>query len=116
PIGPYALTCQVGNGYLSQASEPEDAYRPFDARANGYVPGEGGAILLVESRDRAGQRGAPQVYAEIAGYGATQDAYHLGRPEPDGTQFARAITVALTAPGAFPDDVDAIFPAGFGVP
>ena len=116
PIGPYALTCQLGNGYLSRASEPEDAYRPFDARANGYVPGEGGAILLVESRERAEQRGAPQVYAEIAGYGATQDAYHWGKPEPDGTQFARAITVALADAGTSPDDVDAIFADGFGVP
>jgi minimal PKS chain-length factor (CLF/KS beta) len=116
PIGPYALTCQLGNGYLSTASEPEDAYRPFDARANGYVPGEGGAIVLVESRDRAEQRGAPQIYAEIAGYGATQDAYHWGKPEPDGTQFARAITVALADAGASPDDVDAIFADGFGVP
>jgi minimal PKS chain-length factor (CLF/KS beta) len=116
PIGPYALTCQLGNGYLSTASEPEDAYRPFDARANGYVPGEGGAILLVESKDRAEQRGAPQIYAEVAGYGATQDAYHWGKPEPDGTQFARAITVALADAGASADDVDAIFADGFGVP
>jgi minimal PKS chain-length factor (CLF/KS beta) len=116
PIGPYALTCQLGTGYLSTATEPEDAYRPFDARANGYVPGEGGAILLVESRDRAEQRGAPQIYAEITGYGATQDAYHWGRPEPDGTQYARAITLALADADTSADEVDAIFADGFGVP
>jgi minimal PKS chain-length factor (CLF/KS beta) len=116
PIGPYALTCQLSNGYLSEATEPEDAYRPFDARANGYVPGEGGAILLVESRDRADQRGAPQIYAEVAGYGATQDAYHWGRPAPDGTQFARAITVALADADVAAGDVDAIFADAFGVP
>lgn len=80
PIGPYALTCQVGNGYLSAASEPQDAYRPFDQRANGYVPGEGGAILLVESMTRAQERQPPHVYAEIAGYGATNDAHHWGGP------------------------------------
>jgi minimal PKS chain-length factor (CLF/KS beta) len=116
PIGPYALTCQLGNGYLSRASDPKDAYRPFDSRANGYVPGEGGAILIVESTDRAEQRGAPRVYAQIAGYGATNDAYHWGRPAPDGVQLARAITVALQDAAATADDVDAVFADAFGVP
>src|SRR5437870_5822499 len=82
PIEPYALTCQVGNGRLSKALDPSDAYRPFDERANGYVPGEGGAIILVEERDAARQRKAPQIYAEIAGYGATNDAYDHGKPAP----------------------------------
>ena len=50
------------------AKEPADAYRPFDARANGYVPGEGGAILLVEELAYAQKRGVPQIYGEIAGY------------------------------------------------
>ena len=49
------------------------AYRPFDARANGYVPGEGGAILLVEELEYAQKRGVPQIYGEIAGYAATHD-------------------------------------------
>src|SRR6266545_2993207 len=53
PLGPYALTCQLRNNRLSHESEPAEAYRPFDARANGYVPGEGGAIILAESLDRA---------------------------------------------------------------
>jgi minimal PKS chain-length factor (CLF/KS beta) len=116
PVGPYALTCQMANGYLSSAGDPSDAYRPFDERANGYVPGEGGAILLVESEQRARERGAPQVYAQIAGYGATHDAYHWGKPAPDGSQFARAMTVALQDAGASPDEVDAVFADGFGVP
>ena len=59
PIGPYALTCQLGTGFLSTRADPAAAYRPFDARANGYVPGEGGAILLVESLESAEQREAP---------------------------------------------------------
>jgi minimal PKS chain-length factor (CLF/KS beta) len=116
PIGPYALTCQITNGLLSRAAEPADAYRPFDRRANGYLPGEGGAILLVESTQRAAERGAPQVYGEIAGYGATSDAYHWGRPAPDGKQLARAITVALDDAQVSPQDVDVVFADAFGVP
>jgi minimal PKS chain-length factor (CLF/KS beta) len=116
PVGPYALCCQQGNGYLSSESDAVDAYRPFDKRANGYVPGEGGAILLVESASRAAERGAAQVYAEIAGYGATNDAYHWGRPNPDGRQLARAITIALDDAGVTPEDVDVVFADAFGVP
>lgn len=116
PIGPYALTCQLGNGYLSRAPDPEDAYRPFDKRANGYVPGEGGAIILVESMSRAEQRQVPRVYAEIAGYGATNDAHHWSEPAPDGRQLARAITVALRDAGVSADAVDVVFADAFGVP
>ncbi len=116
PICPYALPCQLDTGLLSTARDPTDAYRPFDRRANGYVPGEGGAVLLVESAQRAEQRGAPHVYAEIAGYGATNDANHWGRPAPDGRQFARAMSVALDDAGVSSDEVDAIFADAFGVP
>jgi len=116
PIGPYALTCQLGNGYLSSAGAPADAYRPFDKRANGYVPGEGGAILLIESTDRVAARKPPQVYAEIAGYGATNDAHHWGKPAPDGRQLARAITVALDDAGVTAEQLDAVFADAFGVP
>jgi minimal PKS chain-length factor (CLF/KS beta) len=115
PIGPYALTCQLGNGYMSAATEPGDAYRPFDARANGYVPGEGGAIILVESSERAQQREVPRVYAEIAGYGATQDGYHWGKPAPDGRQYARAMSLAIADAGISADDIDAVFADAFGV-
>jgi minimal PKS chain-length factor (CLF/KS beta) len=115
PIGPYALTCQMGNGYLSTAAQVADAYRPFDRRANGYIPGEGGAIVLVESAARAQERGAPQTYAEIAGYGATNDAYHWNKPNPDGVQLARAIKVALDDAKLSADDLDGVFADGFGV-
>jgi 3-oxoacyl-(acyl-carrier-protein) synthase len=116
PIGPYALTCQLGNGWLSTATEPEAAYRPFDARANGFVPGEGGAILLVEDLERARERGVPQVYGEILGYGASHDAHHWSNPAPDGRQLARAIRVALDNAGVGPGDIDAIFADAAGEP
>ena len=116
PIGPYAHACQMETGYLSRERDPAAAYRPFDARANGYVSGEGGAILLLESAEAAEERGAPQVYAEVAGYGATNDAHHYSRPAPDGRQFARAIGIALDDAGIAPDDVDVVFADAAGIP
>jgi 3-oxoacyl-(acyl-carrier-protein) synthase len=116
PIGPYALTCQMRNGYLSPERDPAAAYRPFDARASGYVPGEGGAILMLETPERAKDRGAPQVYGEIAGYGAKNDAYHFGKPAPDGSQYARAMRVALEDARIGPADVDVVFADGAGDP
>jgi minimal PKS chain-length factor (CLF/KS beta) len=115
PIGPYALTCQLGTGLLSTESDPAAAYRPFDARANGYVPGEGGAILLVESLESAQQRQAPKICGEILGYGATNDAHHWGRPAPDAEQSARAMSVALANAGIAAGDVDAVVADAFGV-
>ena len=115
PIGPYALTCQIANGNLSRERDPAAAYRPFDARANGYVPGEGGAILIVESGERVAERKPPRVYGEIAGYCATNDAHH-GDPAPDGRQLARAIRVALEDAGATPKEVDAVFADAAGIP
>lgn len=116
PIGPYALTCQLGTGFLSTESEPTEAYRPFDARANGYLAGEGGAILLVESLESAQRRPASQIYGEVVGYGATNDAYHWGKPAPDAVQFARAMSLALRNAGITPADVDAIVADASGVP
>src|SRR5207244_6686981 len=88
---------------------PADAYRPFDARANGYVPGEGGAMLIVEELEFARQRKAPQILAEVAGYAATNDGYHFSRPAPDGRQLARAIGLALKDAGVQPSEIDVIF-------
>jgi minimal PKS chain-length factor (CLF/KS beta) len=107
-IGPYALVCQMKNGRLSSRTDPATAYRPFDADANGYLPGEGGAILLIEELERARLRGA-RIYGEIAGHGATHDGYHHSELPPDGRQFARAISLALRSAGVGPEDVDVIF-------
>ena len=116
PIGPYALTCQLTSGRLSNGSDPGAAYRPFDEAAAGYVPGEGGAIITVEHAERARERGAPQVYGEIAGYGATNDGDDPRRSDSDGRQLARAITIALERAGIGPDGVDAIFADATGTP
>ena len=114
PIGPYALTCQMQNGLLSTQTDADAAYRPFDARANGYVPGEGGAILLIESLEEARERGVPQVYGEVAGYCATHDGHHWGEPAPDGKQLARAMRSAIEDAGLEPGDIDAVFADGAG--
>ena len=116
PIGPYALTCQLTTGRLSLETDPSAAYRPFDSRANGYVPGEGGAIIVVESADHAEARGAPQVYAEVLGYGATNDAHHPKRSPADGTQLGKAIALALERAGIGADEVDAVIADAAGVP
>jgi 3-oxoacyl-(acyl-carrier-protein) synthase len=116
PIGPYALTCQLDHGHMSREEEPDAAYRPFDARASGYVPGEGGAILIVEDLERARERGAPQVYGEIVGYGATNDAHHWREPDPEGRHLPRAMRIALRNAGVEPGDVDAVFADALGVP
>ena len=116
PVGPYALVCQMAAGNLSTERDPTAAYRPFDARANGFVPGEGGAILLLESPQRVEARGAPPVYGEVIGYGATHDAHHYCRPAPDGRQFARAMRIALDDAGVGPGGIDVIFADAAGVP
>jgi minimal PKS chain-length factor (CLF/KS beta) len=116
PLGPYALAAQMPSARLSHVKTPEDAYRPFDERADGYVPGEGGAVLLVEDEDYALARGAPHVYGEIAGYAATHDAYHYALPAPDGRQYARAMRLAIADAGLEPGDIGAIFADAVGVP
>jgi act minimal PKS chain-length factor (CLF/KS beta) len=116
PIGPYALTCQLTNGRLSLRKDPATAYRPFDADASGYVPGEGGAIIIVENAEHASGRGAPRVYGEIAGYAATNDAGHPKRSPSDGTQLARAMRLALERAEVEPGDVGAVFADAAGVP
>jgi minimal PKS chain-length factor (CLF/KS beta) len=109
PLTPFALTAQALSGRLSHAQDPAAGYRPFDVGANGYVPGEGAAILLVEELEQARRRGVPQVYGEIAGHGASHDAHHHTGLAPDAGQLARAISLALADTGMNPEDVDAIF-------
>jgi 3-oxoacyl-[acyl-carrier-protein] synthase II len=74
--------------------DPGTASRPFDADRDGFVMGEGAAVVILEERGRALARGAP-MYGEIVGYGCTNDAHHMTAPRPDGRQAARAMVLAL---------------------
>ena len=115
PLSPYALTCQLGTGRLSTGVEPASAYRPFDAAAGGYVPGEGGAVLVVEDLEHALGRGAT-IYAEIAGWCATHDGVLPGAAEDPHQQYARAMREAVHNAGMAPGDIDLMIPDAQGVP
>ncbi|MEO3811844.1 beta-ketoacyl synthase N-terminal-like domain-containing protein [Sphaerisporangium sp. B11E5] len=116
PLSPYALVCQAGQETLSREADPDRAYRPFASDAEGFVPGEGGAMLVVEEWRRAHLRPSTTVYAEIAGTASTHDARHHAASPADGAQLARAMREALARAGCDADDVDAVFADGAGDP
>ncbi len=112
-ICPWGWVAQIAGGRLSTSEEPERAYLPFDRAASGYVPGEGGALLILEDEETARARGAQKIYGEIAGYGATIDPKPGSGREPG---LRRAIEVALADAGAEPGDVDVVFADAAGTP
>lgn len=109
---PYGLVAQMANGRLSTVDDPARAYLPFDVDASGYVPGEGGAMLIVESPVSAARRGRPG-YATIAGYAAGFDP-----PPGSGRPPALRATIerALADAGLRASDVDVVFADAAGVP
>jgi len=96
-------------------NDPAAASRPFDAERDGFVLGEGGAALILESAEHAARRGAP-VLGELAGYGTTDDANHMVQPAPGGVGAARAMALALCAAGLQPEDIGYINAHGTSTP
>ena len=117
--GTEAAICPIGvAGFmaltaLSTSEDPARASSPFDKDRGGFVMGEGAGIVVLEELEHARRRGA-RILAEVVGYGATGDAYHISSPSEDGSGAARAMTDAMTEAGIAPADVDYINAHGTG--
>ncbi|GHH30490.1 ketosynthase chain-length factor [Streptomyces lanatus] len=109
----WGWVAQIAGGRMSTSDDPDRAFLPFDADADGYVPGEGGALLVLEDELTARERGARTVYGEIAGYGSTFDPKPGSGREPG---LRRAIEVALADAGVETGEVDVVFADAAGTP
>lgn len=111
--GAEAAICKTGiAGFenmkaLSSSTDKTRASIPFDKERSGFVMGEGAGVVVLESLENAINRGA-KIYAEVVGYGATSDSYHITSPEPEGEGAARAMTRAIKDAGLNPTDIDYI--------
>lgn len=94
---------------------PQTASRPFDRDRSGFIIGEGGGVLLLESLEHAQARNA-KIYAEVVGYGMSGDGYHMAAPPDDGEGAARCMQMALNSAGMIPDDIDYINAHGTSTP
>lgn len=120
--GAEAAVCPMGIGgfnamkALSTRNDaPEKASRPFDAQRDGFVLGEGGAVMILEELDHARARGA-RIYAELGGIGLTADAYHITQPAPGGEGAIRSMRLCIKDAGLQPEDVDYINAHGTSTP
>ncbi|GAA4227655.1 ketosynthase chain-length factor [Actinomadura meridiana] len=109
---PWGWVAQMAGGRLTTVDDPFRAYLPFDRDASGHVPGEGGAILILEDEHAARARGA-KVYGRVAGHGATIDPKPGSGQEPG---LRKAVELALADAGVRPDDVDVVFADAAAVP
>jgi 3-oxoacyl-[acyl-carrier-protein] synthase II len=100
---------------LTKNPDPDTASRPFDANRDGFVLSEGACALIMESEEHAARRGA-RIYCEVAGAGASDDAFHITAPDPKGSGAALAMRWALDDAGAEPGDVDYINAHGTSTP
>ncbi|MFZ4153543.1 ketosynthase chain-length factor [Streptomyces pseudogriseolus] len=113
PLAPYSMVCQLGYPELSTLDDPDRAYRPFTEKACGFVPAEGGALLVVEDEGRARERGVP-VRGVVAGHAATFTGASRWAESREG--LAHAITGALDEAGVAPEEIDVVFADALGVP
>ncbi|GAA2879365.1 actinorhodin polyketide putative beta-ketoacyl synthase 2 [Actinoplanes cyaneus] len=109
---PWGWVSHLSSGGVSQVTDPARAYTPFDSAAAGWIPGEGGAILVLERAEAARARGESQIYGEIAGYASTFDP-PPGSPRPPGLR--RAAELALADAGVTPAEVDVVFADAAGL-
>jgi 3-oxoacyl-[acyl-carrier-protein] synthase II len=116
PLAPLTFAAfSIIRAMSTRNDDPARASRPFDASRDGFVMGEGAAVLVLEERSRAVARGA-RIYAEVVGHAYTNDAYHMTAPRPDGRQAARAIKLALADGDVSPGDVGYINAHGSSTP
>src|SRR5467141_1041477 len=116
PLAPLTFAAfSIIRAMSTRNDDPARASRPFDASRDGFVMGEGAAVLVLEERSRAIARGA-RIYAEVVGHAYTNDAYHMTAPRPDGRQAARAIQLALADGDVAPTEVGYINAHGSSTP
>ena len=116
PVVPMGVAALGNMTALSKRNDsPETASRPFDLTRDGFVLGEGGGVVVVESLEHALARGATPI-AEVIGGAVTADAFHISAPEPSGRGQARAMTLALKNAGVAPDEIDYIVAHGTATP
>ncbi|MET7287768.1 ketosynthase chain-length factor [Streptomyces sp. NPDC005573] len=112
PLAPYSMVCQLGYDELSLEPDPSRAYRPFTDAACGFVPAEGGGMLVIESEEAARRRGA-EVRAVVAGHAATFTGASRWAESREG--LAQAIRGALDEAGCAPEEIDVVFADALGV-
>ena len=110
PIGVAGFTSLTA---LNTVDDPDRASIPFDQDRNGFIMGEGAGVLILEELEHAKKRGA-HIYAEMAGYGATCDAFHITSPAEDGSGAAKAMELAINDAGMKPEDIDYVNAHGTG--